>query len=135
METSFPLPDPGWDCISARSASASGSASLPLGRPLSPEGSSRDGGDAAKLSGVGRRGLDAAREGFPGPSAIPQAAPTAGRRHSSDEVAPQQPQPGGLTNAISRDLVAKLAAGTAPHKPRSRSSKALKAANRGKPKV
>ena len=134
METSFQLPDPAW--MNARSGSGSGSAALPLSRPLSPEGSSPDGGDAAKLSGAGGGTSDPSREGHAAPSPpLRTPSPAAGRRRSGERADPQQPQPGGLTNAIARDLVAKLAAGTAPHRPRGRSLKAQKAANRGKPKV
>ncbi len=134
METSFQLPDPAW--MRARSASGSGSAALPLSRPLSPEGSSPDGADAAKLSGTPRRPTDPLHDSLPAPGTAPLAAsPAAGRRRSEEGPAPQRPQPGGLTSAIARDLVAKLAAGTAPHRPRGRNLKTQKAANRGKPKV
>ncbi len=134
METSFQLPDPAW--MNARSASGSGSAAPPLSRPLSPEGSSPDGGDAAKVSGAPRRPTDPLHDSLPAPDTAPLAAtPAAGRRRSEEGPAPQRPQPGGLTSAIARDLVAKLAAGTAPHRPRGRSLKAQKAANRCKPKV
>ena len=136
METSFQLPDPAW--MNARPASGSGCDALPLSRPLSPEGSSPEGGDAAKLSGpAARRTTDPLHDSLPAPATAPLvgASPAAGRRHSEEGPAPHRPQPGGLTHAIARDLVAKLAAGTAPHRPRGRSLKAQKAANRGKPKV
>ena len=134
METSFQLPDPAW--MNARSASGSGCAALPLSRPLSPEGSSPGGGDAAKLSGAPRRPTDPLHDSLPAPGTAPLAeSPAPGRRRSEEGPAPHRPQPGGLTSVIARDLVAKLAAGTAPHRPRGRSLKAQKAANRGKPKV
>jgi hypothetical protein len=49
---------------------------------------------------------------------------------------PPAKQAGALVNAMTRDLVAKLAAGTAPHKTHKlRSSRAQKASHRSKPKV
>ena len=139
METSYRLPEPAWDSSSARSASVMGPDVVPTDsvRPLSPEGSSQDGGEATRL-GSGHSGLGSPPgDGMTAPSAIALPAPAPNGNWSGGANAPPPAkQAGALANALTRDLVAKLAAGTAPHKPqKSRSSRAQKASHRGKPKV
>ena len=133
METVFRLPEPVWDSNSALSASVSGPGGAALGRPLSPEGSSQDGGDAVQLGNTGSGSPPHTGAGAPS-DATALAQPRG--RPGGASAQPAAKQVGGLSNAMARELVAKLAAGSAPQKPqKQRGTRAQKAANRRKPKV